>query len=109
MIRNPMTTFMRRSRICQNFPSTRERALLPSRGHAFHTAAAASSPLSCRKGGLCADGGPGHFVDPDEAHVSEPLLMHHAFDGRSLPVMRNPRQHLVEHDRPQVPKAELPQ
>ena len=58
---------------------------------------------------LRADCGPGHFVDPDQGYIEKPLLPHHALDRLARPIVRDLRQHLIKHDRSQMPKAEAPQ
>src|SRR5262249_27098575 len=56
-----------------------------------------------------ADCGPRYLVDPDQSHIEEALLSHHAFDSLARPVVRDLGQHLIKHDRSQMSKAEPPQ
>src|SRR6516162_1236073 len=63
--------------------------------------------LDCKRPG--ADGRPRHLVDRVDPDVLETRLHHQLRDLLAGPIMRDPRQHLVEHDRPQMGKAEARQ
>jgi len=74
-------------------------------GYAWRRASASSSLVFCRERPR-ADRRPGHLVQRRDTDVLEAGFCHQLDDPLPRPVMRDPRQHLIEYDRSQMGEVE---